>query len=78
MAAVVIGRNEGKALEASLSSVTGADLPLVYVDSGSTDGSVALAEVRGVPVHELNAARPFSAARAHRRIGGGTALVAGP
>ena len=63
MAAVVIGRNEGERLRSSLRSVQTAGLPLVYVDSGSTDGSAALANGLGVPVVELDPARPFSAGR---------------
>jgi GT2 family glycosyltransferase len=63
MAAVVIGRNEGERLEPSLRSVQSAGLPVVYVDSGSTDGSPGLARRLGVEVVELDPARPFSAAR---------------
>jgi GT2 family glycosyltransferase len=63
MAAVVIGRNEGERLEPSLRSVGTAGLPLVYADSGSTDGSAALATGLGIPVVELDPSRPFSAAR---------------
>jgi GT2 family glycosyltransferase len=59
---VVIGRNEGERLERCLaSSPQGV---LVYVDSGSTDGSVALARARGAEVVELDRASPFTAARA--------------
>jgi hypothetical protein len=36
----------------------------VYVDSGSTDGSVAAARARGVEVVELDLSIPFTAARA--------------
>lgn len=36
----------------------------VYVDSGSTDGSVAEARSRGIEVVELDMSRPFTAARA--------------
>jgi GT2 family glycosyltransferase len=64
MAAVVIGRNEAKRLEASLASVRAAGLDLVYVDSGSTDGSPALARKLGVNTVELDPSRAFSAARA--------------
>nr|NUR37770.1 glycosyltransferase [Sphingomonas sp.] len=64
MAAVVIGRNEGRRLEASLRSVQDAGLPLVYVDSGSSDGSRDVARSLAVPVLDLDPARPFSAARA--------------
>jgi GT2 family glycosyltransferase len=38
--------------------------PLVYVDSGSTDGSVEHARDRGVDVVELSSSVPFTAARA--------------
>lgn len=64
MVAVVIGRNEGKHLAASLESVRAAGLPVVYVDSGSVDGSSDLARGAGVPTLELDPARQFSAARA--------------
>jgi GT2 family glycosyltransferase len=63
MVAVVIGRNEGERLSPSLSSVQAAGLSSVYVDSGSTDGSPALARGHGIPVVELDPSRPFSAAR---------------
>src|SRR4249919_255123 len=62
--AIVIGRNEGKRLASSLASVRAAGLSLVYVDSGSGDGSPALARELGIPTLELNRERPFSAARA--------------
>jgi GT2 family glycosyltransferase len=61
--AVVIGRNEGELLKLSLESVQTAGLTVVYSDSGSTDGSPAIARGLGVPVVELNPSRPFSAAR---------------
>jgi GT2 family glycosyltransferase len=63
IAAVVIGRNEGALLKLSLGSVKAAGLPAVYSDSGSNDGSPALARGLGAVVVELDAARPFSAAR---------------
>jgi GT2 family glycosyltransferase len=63
IAAVVIGRNEGERLEPSLRSAEAASLPVVYVDSGSSDGSPTLAQKLGVSVVELDSARPFSAAR---------------
>jgi len=63
VAAVVIGRNEGERLELSLLSVQAAGLPLVYVDSGSSDGSPDVAREIGVPVVELDPCRPFSAGR---------------
>ena len=37
---------------------------MVYVDSGSSDGSVAMARDMGVEVVDLDLSRPFSAARA--------------
>ncbi|MFN0217653.1 MAG: glycosyltransferase [Hyphomicrobium sp.] len=61
---VAIGRNEGARLEQCLHSVVGqADL-IVYVDSGSTDGSVALAARLGARVVSLDLDTPFTAARA--------------
>ena len=61
---VVIGRNEGDRLRRCLASLATADVPVVYVDSGSTDASVGFAQERGVDVVELDSARPFAAARA--------------
>ena len=61
---VVIGRNEGDRLVASLASVRGQGSLVVYVDSGSTDGSVALASALGAAVHALDMRQPFTAARA--------------
>lgn len=61
---VVIGRNEGERLRLCLESVRSAGRWVVYVDSGSVDGSVALAAEMGVEVVQLDPARPFSAARA--------------
>lgn len=61
---VVIGRNESDWLAPSLSSVSAAAPRMVYVDSGSTDDSVAVAGRAGVASHELDPSRPFSAARA--------------
>jgi len=61
---VAIGRNEGERLRRCLESVIGASVTVVYVDSGSTDGSVAIAREMGAQIVELDMARPFSAARA--------------
>ena len=62
--AVVIGRNEGARLKRCLQALSSAAL-VVYVDSGSTDGSPEWARSRrGVDVVELDMARPFTAARA--------------
>ncbi|HEX3450413.1 MAG TPA: glycosyltransferase, partial [Isosphaeraceae bacterium] len=64
MGIVAIGRNEGERLRRCLSSVVGRDLPVVYVDSNSTDGSAELARSLGAEVVELNLSRSFTAARA--------------
>jgi GT2 family glycosyltransferase len=61
---IAIGRNEGERLEWCLRSVVGKAGAVVYVDSNSTDGSVALARSLGVEVVELDMSKPFSAARA--------------
>ncbi len=61
---VVIGRNEGDRLIRSLDSVVDGFRPVVYVDSGSTDGSCEAARDRGVTVVNLDLSTPFTAARA--------------
>jgi GT2 family glycosyltransferase len=61
---VAIGRNEGDRLRRCLISVVGGGRKVVYVDSGSTDGSVEMAQALGVEVVELNMERVFTAARA--------------
>ena len=63
VAAVVIGRNEGRRLAECLGSVPEGMSPVVYVDSGSTDGSPELAAQAGARVVVLDPARPFTAAR---------------
>lgn len=74
--AVVIGRNEGVRLEACLRSLLTQTRRIVYVDSGSTDKSVALAQSLGAEVVSLDLSRPFTAARARNaglaRLGQGT------
>ena len=64
--AIVIGRNEGERLAACLESLGGRPQidAVVYVDSGSTDDSVALARGMGATVIELDLSVPFTAARA--------------
>jgi GT2 family glycosyltransferase len=62
--AVIIGRNEGERLVRCLDSVLSQVAAAVYVDSGSTDDSVAMATARGVEVVSLDLSRPFTAARA--------------
>ncbi|MBA4325697.1 MAG: glycosyl transferase [Rhodobacter sp.] len=64
MGAVIIGRNEGARLVACLASFPAWVRPLVYVDSGSTDGSVDAARAAGAEVVALDMTRPFTAARA--------------
>src|SRR5258707_9911625 len=60
---VVIGRNEGERLVRCLASVR--SIPnRVYVDSGSSDGSVERAIREGVSVIELEVPPNFTAARA--------------
>ncbi len=61
---VVIGRNEGERLRRCLESVCRAAKRVVYVDSDSNDGSVAMSRALGVAVVELDMRTPFTAARA--------------
>lgn len=61
---VVIGRNEGERLDKCLRSIIGRTAPVVYVDSGSTDGSPSKARHAGIDVVELDVRIPFTAARA--------------
>lgn len=63
VAAVVIGRNEGERLVRCLASLAGRVTTTVYVDSGSTDGSVAAARSAGCHVVELDRNQAFTAAR---------------
>lgn len=60
---VVVGRNEGERLRRCLEALEGLAAHVVYVDSGSSDSSVALARARGVHVVELDRSAPFTAAR---------------
>jgi GT2 family glycosyltransferase len=61
---VVIGRNEGERLVRCLESVRWQADRVVYVDSGSTDGSVVSAQGLADVVLELDTHVPFTAARA--------------
>ncbi|MCC7409580.1 MAG: glycosyltransferase [Phycisphaeraceae bacterium] len=79
---VAIGRNEGERLRRCLESLRHVEAVKVYVDSGSTDGSVELARAMGVEVVELDTSIPFSAARARNAgferlmaVGAGLAYV---
>ncbi|CUT11415.1 Glycosyl transferase group 2 family protein [Bradyrhizobium sp.] len=60
---VAIGRNEGDRLKRCLASARLVERA-VYVDSGSSDGSVAWAREQGVEVVELDMRAGFTAARA--------------
>jgi len=71
---VAIGRNEGERLQRCLRSLLSGSAVVVYVDSGSKDGSVAFAESVGAVVVQLDMSRPFTAARARNE--GWRALLA--
>lgn len=60
---VVIGRNEGNRLKACLASLSDITA-IVYVDSGSHDGSLEYADAQGIDAIALTTERPFTAARA--------------
>lgn len=76
VAAVVIGRNEGARLLRCLEALESQVAQVIYVDSGSTDDSLAEARARGATVVELDLSRPFTAARA--RNAGLTRLADAP
>ena len=63
---VAIARNEGERLRRCLVSLRerGKGATIVYVDSGSTDGSVEVAQGLGIDVVALDLSIPFTAARA--------------
>lgn len=61
---IAIGRNEGERLKRCLTAAIAQAGRVVYVDSGSTDCSVAFARSLGVQVVELDLSVPFTAARA--------------
>jgi GT2 family glycosyltransferase len=61
---VAIGRNEGERLRSCLESARRSCRHVVYVDSGSTDGSTRLALQLGCEVVELDLSTPFTAGRA--------------
>lgn len=73
--AVVIGRNEGARLIACLDSLAGQVRQVVYVDSGSTDGSAQVAAARGARVVQLDMTQRFTAARARNA---GLAMLEAP
>jgi GT2 family glycosyltransferase len=61
---VVIGRNEGERLRRCLASLLDDAECIVYVDSGSSDDSVAMSRGLGVDVVDLDMRTAFTAARA--------------
>jgi glycosyltransferase involved in cell wall biosynthesis len=61
---VVIGRNEGERLIRCLESLRDQAACVVYVDSGSTDGSVEKGHALANAVVQLDMRKPFTAARA--------------
>ena len=66
LSVVVIGRNEGARLERCLNSVNaisreGFTAEVLYVDSGSTDDSLALAQRLGARTVSISSARPTAA-----------------
>jgi GT2 family glycosyltransferase len=62
--AVAIGRNEGERLKRCLEQLSAVAAVVIYVDSGSTDGSAQWARGNGVDVVPLDTNIPFTAARA--------------
>lgn len=60
---VVVGRNEGERLSRCLRSLEPGSGAIVYADSGSSDGSVALARSLGVTTIVLDDSSPHTAAR---------------
>jgi GT2 family glycosyltransferase len=64
IAIVAIGRNEGERLKSCLAAALASARTVVYVDSGSMDGSADFARSVGCEVVELSPDKPFSAARA--------------
>lgn len=68
LAAVVIGRNEGIRLLRSLHTLRllHPDIPVLYADSASNDGSPERVRSQGIYVHQLDRNRPLNASRARR------------
>lgn len=63
---VTIGRNEGDRLVRclhSLKTLLPSGVPIVYVDSGSSDGSMAMARSLGIHAIDLDLSIPFTMAR---------------
>lgn len=74
---VLIGRNEGDRLVRALESIPADVTKRVYVDSGSTDGSIAAARAAGAEIVELDTRHAFTAARA-RNAGFARLMAMGP
>ena len=74
---VVIGRNEGERLRRCIDSVITLVETVVYVDSGSTDDSISMAESTGAEIVALDMGEPFTASRA-RNAGVARLLQYGP
>ncbi|MBV8436646.1 MAG: glycosyltransferase [Silvibacterium sp.] len=64
VAIIAIGRNEGERLKSCLRAAVRDAATVLYVDSGSTDGSADFARSLNCHVLELDPSRPFTAARA--------------
>ncbi len=79
VAAIVIGRNEGAKLIACLTALRTHVGQVIYVDSGSSDGSPKAAENLGAKVVALDMCQGFTAARARNAglavLGDGIKLV---
>ena len=74
---VAIGRNEGERLKLCLASLRRESPRVVYVDSGSTDGSAEFARSLGVEVVALDTTVTFTMSRA-RNAGWKTLLERWP
>lgn len=74
---VVIGRNEGPRLAHTLKAALAAGVPVVYVDSNSHDGSIAIATDLGILVVEMPLDEPLGAGRA-RNLGARELIVRHP
>jgi GT2 family glycosyltransferase len=61
---VIIGRNEGERLKRCVRSLLSEKASIVYVDSGSDDGSVEFTKAEQLHVVQLDTSIPFSAGRA--------------
>jgi len=64
IAFVAIGKNEGERLRRCIASLQKESSRVVYVDSGSTDGSVEFAAGAGANVISLDTSRKFNMSRA--------------